>query len=244
MVNFQVIKVDSPYNMLLGKPWLHAVGAVASTLHRRLKFPFEDQLITIMAEEPLTIFKETSIAYIGANAFLDATFHNFELVSMISKASELESAWPTPTLMAAKEMIKFGYQLGQGLNAIGHRKASFIELLNNKEGFGLGYDPSTKEFFQASIGKKRKCIGQGMSIRHIRVIFLAPTEVIRSEVVQESCEEESNLASLIRLCPKEFSVNAIISPGDDLTSTIRPCVPSEIIGPWINKPCFVVAPAK
>ena len=122
--------------------------------------------------------------------------------------------------MAAKEMIKFGYQLGQGLSAIGHRKASLIELLNNKEGFGLGYNPSTKEFFQASIGKKRKCIGQGMSIRHIRVIFLAPAKVIRSEVVKESCEEESNLASLIRLCPEEFSVNAIISPGDDLT--IRP----------------------
>ena len=47
MVNFQVIKVDSPYNMLLGRPWLHAVGVVASTLHRRLKFPFKDQLITL-----------------------------------------------------------------------------------------------------------------------------------------------------------------------------------------------------
>ena len=33
MVNFQVFKVDSPYNMLLGRPWLHAAGAVASTLH-------------------------------------------------------------------------------------------------------------------------------------------------------------------------------------------------------------------
>ena len=33
LVNFQVIKVDSPYSMLLWRPWLHAVGAVASTLH-------------------------------------------------------------------------------------------------------------------------------------------------------------------------------------------------------------------
>ena len=132
--------------------------------------------------------------------------------------------------MAAKEMIKFGYQLGQGLSAIGHRKASLIELLNNKEGFGLGYDPSTKEFFQASIGKKRKCIGQGKSIPHIGVTFLTPTEVIRLEVAQQSCEEESNLASLIRLCPKEFSVNAIISPGDDLTSTIRPYILDETVG--------------
>jgi len=30
-VNFHVIKVDFPYNMLLGRPWLHVVGAVTST---------------------------------------------------------------------------------------------------------------------------------------------------------------------------------------------------------------------
>ena len=42
MVNFQVIKVDSPYNMLLGRPWLHTVGAVMSTLNWRLKFIFEN----------------------------------------------------------------------------------------------------------------------------------------------------------------------------------------------------------
>ena len=53
MVNFLVIKVDSPYNMLLGRPGLHAAGAIASTLHQRLKFPFDDQLITSMAKEPL-----------------------------------------------------------------------------------------------------------------------------------------------------------------------------------------------
>jgi len=31
MVNFQVIKVDSPYNILLGRPWLHTASAVTST---------------------------------------------------------------------------------------------------------------------------------------------------------------------------------------------------------------------
>ena len=32
MINFQVIKVDFLYNMLLGRPWLHVTGTVASTL--------------------------------------------------------------------------------------------------------------------------------------------------------------------------------------------------------------------
>ena len=61
--------MDSFYNTLLGRLWLHAAGAVASTLHRRLKFPFKDLIVTIMVEETLTFFKETSVPYIGANAF-------------------------------------------------------------------------------------------------------------------------------------------------------------------------------
>ena len=100
-----------------------------------------------MAEEPLTIFKETFIPYIVANAFQKATFHSFKIVSMISRASKFELAWLSATLMAAKEMLKFGYQLGQGLGAVGHGNASLIELLENKGGFGLGYDPSDEELF-------------------------------------------------------------------------------------------------
>ena len=84
--------------------------------------------------------------------------------------------------MAAKEMLKFGYQLGQGLGVVGHRKASLIKLPDNKGGFGLAYDPSDEELFQASKGKKRKCIGQGMSIPHIRVTFPNSAKVIRLEV--------------------------------------------------------------
>ena len=133
--------------MLLGRPSLHAVGAVAFILHWRLKFPSEDLLITIMAEEPLTFFKETFVPYIGANAFPEATFHSFELVSMISRALELKSAWPSATLMVAKEMLKFGYQLGQGLGVVGYGKTSLIELLDNKGGFGLGYKPFDEEHF-------------------------------------------------------------------------------------------------
>ena len=97
-VNFQVIKVDSSCNMLLMRPWLHTAGAIASTLHRRLKFPSEDLMVTIMAEEPLTFFKETYAPYIGANVFSAKTFHSFELVFMISRAPELESQYGPPLL--------------------------------------------------------------------------------------------------------------------------------------------------
>ena len=81
-------------------------------LHWRLKFIYGNQLITIKAEEPMTIFQETSIPYIDANAFPQASFHSFELVSMIHNALKPELGWPAAVLMVAKEMLIFGYILG------------------------------------------------------------------------------------------------------------------------------------
>ena len=44
-----------------------------------------------MAKMPMTIFQETSIPYIDANAFPEPPFHSFELVSMIHNALQPES---------------------------------------------------------------------------------------------------------------------------------------------------------
>ena len=65
-----------------------------------------------MAEKPMTIFQETSIPYIDANAVPKESFHSFKLVSMIHNALEPDSSWPTIVLVATKEMLKFGYKLG------------------------------------------------------------------------------------------------------------------------------------
>ena len=54
-----------------------------------------------MVEEPMTIYQEISIPYIDANAFLEASFHNFELVSMIHIVSKPKSDWPVAILMTA-----------------------------------------------------------------------------------------------------------------------------------------------
>ncbi|WZZ59854.1 hypothetical protein YC2023_059961 [Brassica napus] len=36
---FLVVDYDSSYNMILGQPWIHEMGAVLSTLHQMVKFP-------------------------------------------------------------------------------------------------------------------------------------------------------------------------------------------------------------
>ena len=79
----------------------------------------------------------------------------------------------------------------------------------------MEYKPTHEELFQASRGKKRKCATSGMSIPQIKTTFSAPTEVIIPEPFKELEDEEPNLAYIIRLYPKEFSMNAIISPKDN-----------------------------
>lgn len=146
-------------------------------------------------------------------------FSSFKNVSMIHSASKPESSYPMAVLMVAKEMLKFEYKLGQGLRAVGCGSLALVELSNNKGRFGLGYEPTHEELFQVFRGKKRKCTTSRMPI-HIRTTFLALVEVIMLEPFKELEDEELDLACIIWICLEEFSLNAIISPEDNSTSTI------------------------
>nr|XP_023900487.1 uncharacterized protein LOC112012326 [Quercus suber] len=46
-VNFIVVDTYSPYTTIVGRPWLHTLGAVAFSLHQKVKFPSEDQVLEI-----------------------------------------------------------------------------------------------------------------------------------------------------------------------------------------------------
>ena len=41
-VNFIVVDTYSPYTTIVGRPWLHTLGAVASSLHQKVKFSLGD----------------------------------------------------------------------------------------------------------------------------------------------------------------------------------------------------------
>ena len=43
-VNFIVMDTYFPYMAIVGRPWLHTLGALASFSHQKLKFPSGDQV--------------------------------------------------------------------------------------------------------------------------------------------------------------------------------------------------------
>ena len=50
-VDFIVVDVFSPYTAIMGRPWLHTLGAVSSTLHQKIKYPSTDQVLEIVGNQ-------------------------------------------------------------------------------------------------------------------------------------------------------------------------------------------------
>ena len=47
MVTFIVVNSFSPYTAILGRPWIHAMGAIPSTLHVKVKFCTEQGVAVV-----------------------------------------------------------------------------------------------------------------------------------------------------------------------------------------------------
>ena len=52
-VNFIVVDAFSPYTAIIGKPWLHTLGAVSSTLYQKVKYPSGDQVLEIVGSQSM-----------------------------------------------------------------------------------------------------------------------------------------------------------------------------------------------
>ena len=51
MVTFIVVNSFSPYTAILGRPWIHAMGVVSSTLHMKVKFRAEQSVATVRGNQ-------------------------------------------------------------------------------------------------------------------------------------------------------------------------------------------------
>ena len=55
---FQVLRIQSTFNLLLGHPWIHEVGAIPSFLHQKLKFIHEGCVSTIQSDRDVITSSE------------------------------------------------------------------------------------------------------------------------------------------------------------------------------------------
>ena len=50
---FQVLRIQSSFNLLLGRPWIHEAGAIPSSLHQKVKFIRKGRIITIQSDKDI-----------------------------------------------------------------------------------------------------------------------------------------------------------------------------------------------
>ena len=50
-VDFIVVDVFSPYTAIIGRPWLHTLGAVSSTLNQKVKYLSRGQVLEIVGSQ-------------------------------------------------------------------------------------------------------------------------------------------------------------------------------------------------
>ena len=52
-VDFIVVDAFSSYTAIMGRPWLHSLGAVSSTFHQKVKYPSESQVLEIVGSQSM-----------------------------------------------------------------------------------------------------------------------------------------------------------------------------------------------
>ena len=50
-VDFIMVDAFSPYTAIMGRPWLHTLGVVSSTLQQQVKYPSRDQVLEILGSQ-------------------------------------------------------------------------------------------------------------------------------------------------------------------------------------------------
>jgi len=81
LVTLQVIDIHPFYNILLGRPWIHAAGAVISSLHQCLKYIMNEMLIIVKTEEIIYMIKNVVVPFIKVEDCRDKNIHTFEIVN-------------------------------------------------------------------------------------------------------------------------------------------------------------------
>jgi hypothetical protein len=145
-ITLQIMDINPAYSCLLGRPWIHAVGAVTSTLHQKLKFIADDKIIVVSGQEDMMVSHLSSFRYIEADEeAIEIPFQALEIASVTTLKTKRKSSKNGGLAMtswkAMKEALEEGIPSGWGKVPV---------VCEKKDRFGLGYRPTTKEVLGAA----------------------------------------------------------------------------------------------
>ncbi|RDY11879.1 hypothetical protein CR513_03392, partial [Mucuna pruriens] len=101
LISFHMMDIKPNYSCLLGRLWIHSIRTIPSSLHQKLKFIINDNLVIISDEEDILVTKEV----------LETSFQSLEIISIAYVEMRPKKDKLTTTMITtAKIMLKKGYK--------------------------------------------------------------------------------------------------------------------------------------
>ena len=155
MIEFHVMQIAPYYSCLLGRPWIHTAKAVPSTLHQKIKFVSEDQLVCVRGEEEVLITKPMTVPYIEGNVDApECSYRSFEVVNAVYVNTNIGRCFSKVIKNMAAVLLRLGHKAGQGLGKFSQGRKDPVITKGIICKYGLGYIP-TKEDRKRQFQTKR-----------------------------------------------------------------------------------------
>ena len=104
------MNIRPAYSCLLGRPWIHGSGAVASSLHQKLRYPTEGKIVTVCGEEEYIVSSVHTFRYVEMDGeFIETPCQSFETVKVENALFAKEEEKPSiASYKQAAEVVKNG----------------------------------------------------------------------------------------------------------------------------------------
>ncbi|PKI56999.1 hypothetical protein CRG98_022605 [Punica granatum] len=221
VVEQMILEIPNAFSLLLGRPWIHAAGAVPSSLHQKLKFFVESKLITVNSKEDYAVYKETVVPYISIGEDQNLPFHSFDTISVIRDYGEVGPS--QADRMIGKVLLKNDYVLGTGLGACAQGILRPIEVEEYRNRRGLGFRPFCHEIVQAHCRKHLhrlaahyRNLSRGIPVPPLSQFFPAPPQIMggtSDSPITESNDFSSDAVDAFLALPAIYAVTKETSFG-------------------------------
>ena len=150
-VMFQILRIPVSFNLLLGRPWIHSAGAIPYSLHLKVKFIHDGQVITIssIGWAHLTYEPVSEISHGGDDLLM--TGFTFDEVQTVEPGDFVRDSVPMSfgqhsTTIILDMIRSMSYMPSLGLGRRQHGRSEFITVLDHDPPFGLGFVPVEADF--------------------------------------------------------------------------------------------------
>ena len=147
---FQVLRIQSSFNLLLGRPWIHEAGAIPSSLHQKVKFIHEGRIITIQSDRDVITSSESVLQISHSEDDLHLTGFTFDEVQVVSLEDDRRDMVPMSfdqysSTLVLSMMRGMSYMPGLGLGRRQQGPREFTITVNHDISYGLGYIPTADD---------------------------------------------------------------------------------------------------